>query len=300
VTFRFGIGSMQVGRMLQGAGSPEALLETILGFDHAAVVRDLTDSEPAFTVVELAGDLILFIPEAFAPAQIERLAALAAERGLRYTVHLPLWSVEPASPLAPVRRGSVDALVANIEATRPLDPEVYVLHATNALAAEFGRWALPPVAKGALLALLQDRAQQSVEEVLAATGFPNRALAIETVEFPFELTLELAEALDCSICLDVGHVLAGFSGPIDPFDALERCLPRLAEVHLHDAPWWGPDFTMRYDQDHRPLGDGDLDLPRLLSRLTAAAWNGPLILELRLDEARASLAAIRRVESRES
>jgi sugar phosphate isomerase/epimerase len=287
---RYGIGSMQIGRMLERAGSPEALLGMVLGFDHAAAVRDL--AEHGFGLIELAGDLALFIPEAFSPAQVERLAVLAAELNLTYTVHLPLWSVEPASPLEPVRRGSVEAVIRNIEETRPLQPTVYVLHATGALAAEFGRWRLPSVAKGALIGLLQERARQSLEEILSATGLPPRALAIETVEFPFAQTLELAEALDCSLCLDVGHVLAGFSGPVDPFDALSRCLPRLAELHLHDAPWWGPEFTMRYDQDHRPLGQGDLDLPRLLATLAAANWDGPAILELRLEEALASLRVL--------
>jgi sugar phosphate isomerase/epimerase len=290
MALRFGIGSMQVGRMLEGAGSPEALLGMVLGFDHAAVVRDL--AEHGFGLIELAGDLSLFVPEAFAPRQIEGLAALATELGLAYTVHLPLWSVEPASPQEPVRLGSVEAVIRSIEQVRPLQPEVYVLHATGALAAEFGRWWLPPVAKGALIGLLQEKAHQSVEEILRATGLPPRALAIETVEFPFAQTVELAEALDCSLCLDVGHVLAGFSGPVDPFDALERCLPRLAEMHLHDAPWWGPDFAMRYDQDHRPLGEGDLDVARLLAALSAANWDGPVVLELRLEEA---LASLRRV-----
>jgi sugar phosphate isomerase/epimerase len=283
----------QLGRSLQQAGSAEALLETVLRFDHAGAVRDVAAA--GFRVVELAGDLTLFVEDAFAPAQIERLGAAGRELGLTYTVHLPLWSVEPASPLEPVRRGSVEALIQNVEATRPLAPEVYVLHATNALAAEFGRWTLPPVAKGALYALLQERARRSLEELLAATGVPSRAFAIETVEFPFDLTLDLAEALDCSICLDVGHVLAGFGGPMDLFEALERCLPRLAEVHLHDAPWWGPDFRMRYHEDHRPLGEGDLDVARLLDRLSAAGWAGPLVFELRVEQALASLELIRRL-----
>src|SRR5688572_30364936 len=191
---RYGIGVMQVGRMMERAGSPEALLELVLVFDHAAAVRDL--AEHGFGLIELAGDLELFIPEAFAPAQVERLVALAAELGLGYTVHLPLWSVELASPQEPVRRGSVQAVIRTIEQTRPLDPAVYVVHATGALAAEFGRWTLPPIAKSALIGLLQERAHQSIEEILRATGLPPRRLAIETVEFPFEQTLELAEALD--------------------------------------------------------------------------------------------------------
>jgi len=115
------------------------------------------------------------------------------------------------------------------------------------------------------------------------------------VEFPFELTLELAEEMDLSICLDTGHVLAGFSGSISLYEALERCLPRLAEIHLHDAPWQGPEGKLGYGQDHRPLGTGDLDAPHLLSRLKRAGYKGPLIFELRLEEALASLEYLKTI-----
>ncbi len=47
--------------------------------------------------------------------------------------------MEPSTPLSPVREGSVRAVVECIRATLPLAPEVYVLHATGALAAEFYR-----------------------------------------------------------------------------------------------------------------------------------------------------------------
>jgi sugar phosphate isomerase/epimerase len=288
---RFGIGSMQVGRMMELAGSTEGLLEYILTFDHAAAVRDL--AEHGFGIIELSGDVELFLPGAYSEAAVEGLAALKQELGLAYTVHLPMWSVEPSSPQQDVRRGSVEAVVRSIKTVAPLEPEVYVLHATNALAAEFGRWRLPPVAKTALMGILQANAQKSLEEILDATGVAGRLLAIETIEFPFDLTLELAEELDLGVCVDVGHVLAGFSGQIDPFEALERVGPRLAEIHLHDSPRMGPGGEMRYDLDHRPLGAGDLDVPRLLRTLEAAGFTGPIVFELALDQAVASMGHIR-------
>ncbi len=288
---RFGIGSLQVGRMMELAGSAEGLLEYILTFDHAAAVRDL--AEHGFGVVELSGDVELFLPGAYNEANVAGLGELKRDLGLAYTIHLPMWSVEPSSPQQDVRRGSVEAVVRAIRAAAPLEPEVYVLHATNALAAEMGRWKLPPIARSALLGILQENARRSLEEILEATGIPSRSLAIETIEFPFDLTLALAEELDLGVCVDVGHVLAGFSGPLDPFDALEQALPRLAEIHLHDAPRSGPDGEMRYDQDHRALGQGDLDVPRLLDGLEIAAFTGPVIFELPLDQAVTSLAYIR-------
>ncbi len=293
---RFGIMSMQPRALLPGGLSPPAVMEHVQRFDHAGHVSRL--AAQGFNPVELGGDMPLFFPQAFAPAAVEALKALKAETGLGFTVHLPLWSVEPSTPLGPVRQGSIKALVDCIRATRPLEPEVYVLHATGTLAAEFYRMRLPEPARPLILQQFQNAARESVRAVLAETGLPSRRLAVETIEFPFELTLELAEALDLSVCFDTGHVLVGFSGPIDFFHALERALPRLAEIHLHDGPWQGPQHHIGYGKDHQRLGAGDLDVGRLLDWLKAADFNGPLVFELDVDEALASLEALRALRPR--
>ena len=141
----------------------------------------------------------------------------------------------------------------------------------------------------------QAGAAESIRTILSETGIPSRQLAIETIEFPFELTMELAEMLDLSLCLDIGHVLAGFSGPVELFDALEQMLPRLAEVHLHDAPWQGEEQVIGYGTDHQALGKGDLDVGRLLDRLEEVGFDGPIIFELTVTEALESLDVIRRI-----
>ena len=82
---------------------------------------------------------------------------------------------------------------------------------------------------------------------------PAGARKNETIEFPFDPTFELAEELDLSICLDIGHVLVGFSGPFDLFEVLDSCLHRLGEIHLHYGPWQGPDQRIGYGLDHQPL-----------------------------------------------
>jgi hypothetical protein len=60
-------------------------------------------------------------------------------------------------------------------------------------------------------------------------------LALETIQFPLELILELTEGLDLSICFDTGDVISRQPGPLDFGEALERRLPRLAETCLHDG-----------------------------------------------------------------
>jgi sugar phosphate isomerase/epimerase len=290
---RFGVMAMQLQALIPTGRSPEQILAHLASFDHATLVRSL--AEQGFTLIELGSDLGAFFPQAYAPAAVQRLAALKTEFGLSYTVHLPLWSVEPSTPLTPVRQGSVQAIIAAIQATRDLAPAAYVMHATGALAAEFYRMCLPETARPLILRQFQAGARQSLEAILAATGLPPRSLAIETIEFPFDLTLELAEALDLSMCLDTGHVLVGFSGPIDLFEALDRCLPRLGEIHLHDGPWQGPEHKLGYGLDHQPLGTCDLDAARLLDRLEAAHYTGPIIFELTVEQALSSLSLLRRL-----
>jgi sugar phosphate isomerase/epimerase len=288
---RFGIITMQREALIPSGMSMEEALAYIASLDHADLAQRLFAQ--GFDPIELGGDMSLFLPQSFSPATVERLADLKAETGVTYTVHLPLWSLEPSTPLAPVREGSVRVVTDMIQATWSLAPECYVLHATGALAAEFYRMDLPDAAKGLLMQQFQGYAWQSIQTILHETGLPSRQLAIETIEFPFDLTLELAEDLDLSLCLDTGHVLAGFSGPVGLAEALERCLPRLAEVHLHDAPWQGPEAEIGYGKDHRPLGTGDLDVRSFLDRLAEARFDGPIIFELTVEEALASLEVIR-------
>jgi sugar phosphate isomerase/epimerase len=291
VTMRFGIMEMQLGLLLPSGGTPQQVMAQVAAFDHAALTRRVAAS--GFRTLELGGDLALFFPSAYAPTAIKQLAALKAELGLSYTMHLPLWSVEPSTPLTPVRHGSTRVLIDVINATQPLDPDDYVLHATGALAAEFYRMDLPATARTLILRQFQNGARDSIASILRETGIPSRKLAIESIEFPFGLTLELAEELDLSFCLDTGHVLSGFAGDIALEDALERCLPRLAQIHLHDAPQWQPGTPILYGQDHQPLGAGDLDVGWLLDRLNEAHFTGPLVFELGIEQALASLDVVR-------
>ena len=89
---------------------------------------------------------------------------------MTYTLHLPLWSVEPSTPLNPVRNGSVAAIVQTIQATLPLEPEVYVLHATGALAAEFYNMKISEMARMLILRQFQNGARESIQSILAQTG----------------------------------------------------------------------------------------------------------------------------------
>ena len=290
---RFGIMSMQMDALIPQGKSPSEIMAGLAGFDFSELVRAIADQ--GFDLIELGGDLTLFFPQSFARPSIEKLSQLKLEKGLDYTVHLPLWSVEPSTLLQPVRSGSASALIDAVKATLPLNPRSYVLHATGALASEFYNMRLPDLGKSLILKQFQANAMQTIQEVLEATGLESRRLAVETIEFPFDLTFEIAETLNTSICLDTGHVMVGFSGPVELFEVLEKVLPRLGEIHLHDGPWQGPDRVIGYGKDHAPLGTADLDVPRLLGRLREVKFEGPIIFELTVPQARESLKYIRKV-----
>ena len=292
---RFGIMTMQLSSLIpSGATSPQAALAQIAQFDFSSLVRQLVSH--GFKTIELGGDLAMFMPHTFAPPSIEKLAALKKELGITYTVHLPLWSIEPSTPESHVRQGSVQALVEIIRATQPLEPEDYVLHAYGALAAEFYRMGIPDSARALILQIFQANARDSIKTILAETGIPSRKLAVETIEFPLEMMLALANELDTSICFDTGHVLAGFPGNVDFFDALEKCLPRISQFHFHDCPSLARTGQIGYGKDHQALGKGDLDVARFLNRLKQANFTGPLIYELTVPEALASMQVVNAVK----
>ena len=126
------------------------------------------------------------------------------------------------------------------------------------------------------------------------TKLPSRKIALESIEFPFEITWQIAERLDTSICLDTGHVLSGQSGSTDLLEFLDRYYNRLNEIHLHDGavkPVNGKRFSYF---DHKILGQGDLPIVEFLTTLEERGFDGPIIFELNREEALESLKIIRK------
>jgi len=71
--------------------------------------------------------------------------------------------------------------------------------------------------------------------------------------------------------IDVGH--ANIGGRLDTF--LGRSLDRLNDMHLHD--------NRGETDEHRPVGEGKIAWDRVFSRISAACYHGPLVLEFLTD-----------------
>ncbi len=288
---RFGVHLFQLTDLVPPNSSRSQVTARILKYSPAKTVRSFHDA--GFNIAEISTDLSVFLPNSLNKKSISKLLKLKNQKGMNYTAHLPLWSIELASPHESVRRASVEATTLAIESVKPLDPECYVVHATGALAAEFFHKNVHPLAKDYTIKMFKENAVQSLKEILEITNLPSRKIAAETISFPLKETLEIVDELDLSICFDVGHVLAGFSGPVDFFEALEQCLPRLGEIHLHDSPKMGDNGEPMHEQDHIPIGKGDLDSKRFFDMLLAAQFDGPIIFELTLDESLESINSLR-------
>jgi sugar phosphate isomerase/epimerase len=94
------------------------------------------------------------------------------------------------------------------------------------------------------------------------------------------------------LALDVGHCLV--TGDRDPASAIVETAADLGTVALDD---------MRTGvHEHLPFGDGDLDLPAVLSSLAAIGWTGLCCVELSRDSHRAhtlvgdTLAALQKAQ----
>ena len=246
-----------------------------------------------FHTLELTLDIDYVLPGSLSEDVIRKFAELKREKELTYTVHLPLWSIEPSSPNEYIRTASVESLVHSIETVRDLEPECYVLHSTGALASEFTRLDLPKFYKELVNRYLLFIAVKSIKEILSKTDIPPRKLALENVEFPFELTREMVDQFGLSVCFDTGHLLAGYSGKYSVMEFLKKNWDRIVEIHLHDG------FRRKEDgntvvRDHQPLGSGDLPIPEFLDYLDKNGFTGPLVFELGFDEAKHSLDVIRK------
>ena len=230
--------------------------------DLAAAAAQLAER---FAAIELTFDHGVSLPPR--AGLIDELVALREERGLRYAVHLPL-TIQLASPNPALRRASLDTLVEVFALCAPLDPVAWVLHVTPLFGVE--RSITGPERARAQQSRNVALAEESLAELLARTGVPARRIAVENLNYPFEILDEVLERHDLGVCFDVGHLLARGG---DPAAFVRRYAARLAHVHLHDVI---------DGLDHRPLGDpaGVLDLAALWGALDEARYGGVVTLEV--------------------
>ena len=260
----------------------------------------MTAVKGGFHFIELTLDIGYVLPSSLNEGVIQKFVEMKKEEEIAYSVHLPLWSIEPSSPNEYIRKASVKSLIHSIEIAKILEPECYVLHSTGALAAEFtgaslsafARLDLPKHYKELVDRYMLAHSAKSIEEILSKTGIPPCKLAVENVEFPFKLTRETVDQFDLSICFDTGHLLAGYSGEHSVVGFLKKHWDRIVEIHLHDGFHREKNGNV-IRRDHLPIGSGDLPVSEFMGYLDKKGFKGPVVFELAFHEAKHSLETIR-------
>lgn len=218
--------------------------------------------------------LVLFdAPEASnlpTPEEVRELGLVARDADMAFTVHLPT-AIEPGHPDPAVRAASCELFRRVVDLTAPLSPLCWVFHLFGA-----------PPGEGT-----SEQAHESLARLMGELDSP-RDVAIENIHPGFAPEGAIAESLDTSVCIDVGHLLCQGQ---DVEAHLQKWLPRCRAVHLHAVD------EKRIPKDHAPL---DLLPPgfaaRLFDRLTEAPDLKTVTMEVfgREDFER-SVAAIREI-----
>jgi sugar phosphate isomerase/epimerase len=189
---------------------------------------------------------------------IDELIALADQRQLSYTVHLPLdlrlGAAGDEQHVSLIKARKV------IERTRALQPWAYVMHldgreVKDAPSAEaLRRW--------------QDQACRALELVADWAGGTDR-LAVENLEtYPLNFIAPVVDRIPVARCVDIGHLwLDGH----DPVPYLRAALPRTRVIHLHGLA----------ERDHKSLAHMPREkIDAVLEFLLREKYAGVLTLEI--------------------
>jgi sugar phosphate isomerase/epimerase len=178
-------------------------------------VQYLADKVDDIELVLFESDEISNIPDI---ETVKQLRMLADENKLTYTVHLPLDAYLGSSEET-VRQTSVTKCLRIIERMDAVKPFSYVLHfhgdrRGNLPSADMNRWL--------------DQHRKSMNELLKYVS--PRMLAVETLDYPYELIEPVVWEFDLATCLDIGHILI-CNHPLENY--LKIYLPRTRVIHLH-------------------------------------------------------------------
>jgi sugar phosphate isomerase/epimerase len=160
------------------------------------------------------------------PALVAELEALGREGDIAYNVHLPT-DIFPGHREAAERSRAVTVLREMVRRCMPLAPTTFTLHLNrDPSEPDDRRW--------------QEHCITAVETVLA-DGLPARRISVENLDYDFTRAAPVVEALDLSVCMDMGHLMVRDESPA-AFHG--RWRERIAIVHLHGVDG---------DRDHLPL-----------------------------------------------
>ena len=193
--------------------------------DYLPNVRQLA---PFFDEVELL--FFEAVPGGLDLRLIEALAALKAETGIGYNVHLPV-DLPLCGADAPSRRKAAAVMADALRRSAVLAPSTFTLHLPYT----------PVDRRRDACRRWQTWVCDSLARVLDRAGTAGAQLSVETLDYPLEWLDAPIDRFDLRVCLDTGHLaLAG----VDLTAAYRHWASRCTIIHLHAAA---------SGRDHLPL-----------------------------------------------
>ncbi|MGH8868148.1 MAG: sugar phosphate isomerase/epimerase family protein [Actinomycetes bacterium] len=214
-------------------------------------------------------------PAGFLPGGPAEQAGLLASYGLRAVGgFVPLVLHDPGADPLPTLDDTLRSLVA-------AHADTVVLAAATGLDGYDTRPVLDDVGWAVLLANLYRCVDSAVEHGLAATLHPHVGTMVETRDD----VRRVLDSSDVPFCLDTGHLLVGGT---DPVEVTADAASRVTHTHLKDvdaalaARVRAGEVSYAAAVRHglyRPLGQGDVDVARILRALEGAGYTGWYVLE---------------------
>lgn len=202
-------------------------------------------------------ELVLFESDEFSnlpsAADMQRLAALAGEHELTYSVHLPL-DVYMGHPLRAERERSAGKCLRIMELTENLPKSAYVLHFEAGSGVDINGFS------EAERETFIDAVDDSSRMLLDRTAVQPSMICVENLNYPFELVMPVVEEYGFSVTLDVGH-LEYYGFPTEAY--LQSYLSRAGVLHMHGT---------REGKDHNSLSFMN---PRVLDMVMQALYEDP-------------------------
>lgn len=194
----------------------------IIPADIIPNVEFLKDKVDDIELVFFESDEFSNLPSA---SDMQKLAHLAEESALTYSVHLPL-DVYFGHPDRDERERSVSKCLKIIELTCNLPKSAYVMHFEAGPGIDINSFSFDQQS------LFIEALHDSVAMLLGATDEAASTFCAENLNYPFELVWPVVEEFALSVTLDVGH-LEYYGFPTQHY--FERYLHRARVLHMHGS-----------------------------------------------------------------
>lgn len=183
--------------------------------------------------------------------------------GLDLIVHLP-YRLDPGSPHHEVREGACRELQAAIDTACELGAEKGIVHAASD--AEPKHWGAGRL-RSTVFSALDDLAAYGRDHGLEVCAENLKGICTAN-----DFT-ELFDQTRLSACLDTGHAYATGTTGLAQANLIREFPDRISHIHLNDT-------RLRSDDEHLPVGMGQIDFTPIGQALRETDWTGTCCHEI--------------------